>query len=522
MTLYRQYRPTTFAALFGQDTVRVILQNALARDRLAHAYLFSGPRGTGKTTTARILARAATCEKPVVKEKGGHAVYEPCNSCPSCQAQLADHAPDVVEIDAASNRGIEDIRQLREQAQYLPLQLKRKVYIIDEVHMLTPDAFNALLKTLEEPPRHCLFILATTELHKVPATIRSRCQHLRFKRGSVEAISAKLKEIVKKEGWDVEPRAIKFLAEGSAGGFRDAESVLEQIVTHTHPVTEQAAREFFGATDATTLTSLLNHALAGSLTETRTALQHLSVDDQPRCEQVMTALIEEVRSRIYASPAPSEAELLNLTEALTKLLEGFVLVKGSPHPKLVLESTCFEIAAVGQRGIKAADPEPLEESHTPSGSVQVQKPEKPEPAPRGSIPASPPAATLIRPRVAPPEPVAPVVELRDVAITDVRQAWKEVVKSIARESAPLAQMLREAVIHTAEDGLVTVHTKFKFHREKLSEKKNLVQVETLLRQVTHQSWKVEYHLKDTLPRRASSRQITGAATEAAAAVFGNA
>jgi DNA polymerase-3 subunit gamma/tau len=511
LTLYRQYRPRTFAALFGQDAARTILQNALARDQLAHAYLFSGPRGTGKTTTARILARAATCLTPKIKDEKGQAVFEPCNVCEACKAQLNDHAPDIIEIDAASNRGIEDIRQLREQAHYLPLTLKRKVYIIDEVHMLTTDAFNALLKTLEEPPAHCLFILATTELHKVPATIRSRCQLIRFERGSVSAISAKLDEIITDKKWKVEAGVTQLIAEHASGGFRDAETQLEQLITRFPTLTVAQSIEALGITDKKLLESLLSAFLSGSLPETQAALAAIDVPDQHRCEMIMTVLIEHIRGQMAASAAPDNERFLMLTTALTKLVEGYILIKGSPHPKVVLESTCYEIAAAGQRGIKA-DPQPAIEETLENIPQAIAKPAV-------ISPSKAPAIVSITPHPV-KEPKAPVVELREVAIKDVRQAWKEMIKTVARENAPLAQMLRESVIYTAEDSLLTVHSKYKFHVEKLMEKKNRARVETLLEQISHDKWLVTYELKDTLPRRQSNAALSAETMEAASAVFG--
>ena len=239
MTLYQQYRPQQFSELIGQTAAVRILQQALKQKRVAHAYLFSGPRGTGKTTCARLFARALVCEKPLLSNDG----FEPCNTCPSCMSIRNNQATDLVEIDAASNRGIEDIRSLREQVQYAPIQLSKKVYIIDEVHMLTGEAFNALLKTLEEPPSHCLFILATTELHKVPATIRSRCQMIRFERGSPAALTEKLDHIVKAEKWTVEKGVTERIASHADGAFRDAETLLEQLATQHQPLTLEAAAE---------------------------------------------------------------------------------------------------------------------------------------------------------------------------------------------------------------------------------------------------------------------------------------
>ncbi len=219
--LYRKYRPKSFSEIVGQDHVKKVLTNALKMDRVAHAYIFAGPRGTGKTTTARILAKSLNCES----RKGA----EPCNRCQSCLAIDEGTFMDVVELDAASNRGIDEIRRIREAAGYRPIEGKYKVYIIDEVHMLTKEAFNALLKTLEEPPEHVVFVLATTNLEKVPSTIVSRCQVLEFKNLPENLIFERLKEVSSKEGMEIEEDALRFLARRAEGGMRDALTLLEQV-----------------------------------------------------------------------------------------------------------------------------------------------------------------------------------------------------------------------------------------------------------------------------------------------------
>ena len=218
--LYRKWRPQRFEDVCGQEQITVTLKNELESSRISHAYLFCGTRGTGKTSTAKLLAKAVNCEAP-------HE-FNPCNACESCTSINEGNSIDVYEIDAASNRGIDDIRNLREAIKFTPTMGKYKVYIIDEVHMLTNEAFNALLKTLEEPPEYVLFILATTEPHKLPATILSRCQRFDFKRISNENIVARLKVVCKEEGLEAGEDAIKLIARNSDGAMRDALSILDQ------------------------------------------------------------------------------------------------------------------------------------------------------------------------------------------------------------------------------------------------------------------------------------------------------
>lgn len=232
LVLYRKYRPKTFGEIAGQRHIVQTLTNALMSGRTAHAYLFCGPRGTGKTTMARLLAKSLNCERLIADSSKLTAdSIEPCNKCPSCESINNGSAMDIIEIDAASNRGINEIRDLREGIRSTPSALKYKVYIIDEVHMLTKEAFNALLKTLEEPPEHAIFILATTEAHKIPATILSRCQRFDFRKLSIDDIVERLKGIIKKEKIECDDDAVQFIAAISDGGLRDAESLLGQLIS---------------------------------------------------------------------------------------------------------------------------------------------------------------------------------------------------------------------------------------------------------------------------------------------------
>ncbi|QMV42582.1 DNA polymerase III subunit gamma/tau [Cohnella cholangitidis] len=225
LALYRAWRPQTFKDMVGQQHIVQTLQNAIRENRLSHAYLFSGPRGTGKTSAAKILAKAVNCEHGPAPE--------PCNECSQCERITSGSVMDVVEIDAASNRGVEEIRDIRDKVKYSPTEVRRKVYIIDEVHMLTTEAFNALLKTLEEPPGHVMFVLATTEPHKLPPTIISRCQRFDFRRVSLEEQAGRLREICAEEQITAEEEALRYIARLSDGGMRDALSLLDQISSFT-------------------------------------------------------------------------------------------------------------------------------------------------------------------------------------------------------------------------------------------------------------------------------------------------
>ncbi|MGO4532944.1 DNA polymerase III subunit gamma/tau [Paenibacillus sp. 2TAF8] len=258
IALYRAWRPQSFQDMVGQQHIIQTLQNAIREQRTSHAYLFSGPRGTGKTSAAKILAKAVNCER-------GPAT-EPCNECEACRRITNGAVMDVQEIDAASNRGVEEIRDLREKVKYAPTEVRQKVYIIDEVHMLTTEAFNALLKTLEEPPPHVMFILATTEPHRLPATIISRCQRFDFRRVSLEEQTARLALICEQEGMEADHDALQYIARLSDGGMRDALSVLDQISSFTDgKVTYQQVMDMTGGIASEQFAKLAASLLKGDV-----------------------------------------------------------------------------------------------------------------------------------------------------------------------------------------------------------------------------------------------------------------
>ena len=254
--LYRKFRPDEFEDVKGQDAIVRTLKNQINADRIGHAYLFCGTRGTGKTTVAKIFAKAVNCEHPVDGS--------PCGECAMCKSIAAGTSMNVIEIDAASNNGVDNIREIREEVTYRPTEGKYKVYIIDEVHMLSIGAFNALLKTLEEPPEYVIFILATTEAHKIPITILSRCQRYDFKRISIETIAARLRELIDKEGWDVEDKAVRYIAKMADGSMRDALSLLDQCAAFymNETLTYDHVLEVLGAVDTEVFSRLLRQLLA--------------------------------------------------------------------------------------------------------------------------------------------------------------------------------------------------------------------------------------------------------------------
>ncbi|MBI3457590.1 MAG: DNA polymerase III subunit gamma/tau [Candidatus Rokubacteria bacterium] len=352
--LARRWRPLTFEAVVGQGPIVRTLQNALARQRIAHAYLFTGPRGVGKTTTARLLAMGLNCDRA----GAGGAV--PCAACDPCREIIAGRALDVIEIDGASNRGIDEVRTLRENVRYAPARARRKVYIIDEVHMLTEPAFNALLKTLEEPPPHVVFILATTEPREVPATILSRCQRFDFRPIASGEIAAGLARILGEEATrtgetlSVEPEALGLIASAAEGSLRDALSLLDTALAYGEGrVAAQTVRELLGSGGAEApwaLASALARRDAGAALGRidRAAAEGLDVGllCQDAMELLRRALLVTVHGEAPRGVTADEAERLRQlgaagTEDLLLLVKGLldaeVEMRKSPHPRVDLE-----------------------------------------------------------------------------------------------------------------------------------------------------------------------------------------
>jgi DNA polymerase-3 subunit gamma/tau len=348
--LYRSWRPQTFHDIMGQPHVTQTLSNAIARGQVAHAYLFSGPRGTGKTSAAKVLAKAVNCMSP----QG----VEPCNACMACQSINSGNSVDVEEIDAASNRGVDEIRQLRDKVQYAPAELKRKVYIVDEVHMLTTEAFNALLKTLEEPPGHTLFVLATTEPHKIPGTIVSRCQRFDFRRIAPEVIVARLREVCEAEALQYEEEALWKLAEAADGGLRDALGLLEQAAAFGQGVlTAENAAHVMGGVATSDLLALVRHLVEQDVLQALRKLMDwyaTGKDAQRIVHEILQLLrdlfIVKVSRGEGVAPRPGYAEVAAicsvewLLTAVQKLGETYVNLRYVDQPRLALEAALMGLA----------------------------------------------------------------------------------------------------------------------------------------------------------------------------------
>ena len=312
VALYRKWRPQGFDSLVGQEAVRTALTNALETGRIAHAYLFAGPRGTGKTSTAKILAKAVNCEHGPTPN--------PCNKCQNCVRINDGTSMDVFEIDAASNRGIDEIRDLREKVAFAPVNGRYKVYIIDEVHMLTTEAFNALLKTLEEPPPHVIFILATTEPHKIPATIHSRCQRFDFKRVTDSDIVKRLREVADGSGIAADDDALQLIAVQADGGMRDALSLLDQCGVMAERVGAETVRSVLGIVGREALRELVKAVGEGNVPKALELLEALLAGGKD-VKQIITELAEYMRAVLLykASPEYREIYLTDTKEAIAAM-----------------------------------------------------------------------------------------------------------------------------------------------------------------------------------------------------------
>jgi DNA polymerase-3 subunit gamma/tau len=355
--IYRAWRPQTFSDLVGQPHVRQTLTNAIARGQVAHAYLFCGPRGTGKTSAAKILAKAVNCQKP----NGA----DPCNDCEACRSINSGSNVDVEEIDAASNRGVDEIRQLRDKVQYAPASLSRKVYIVDEVHMLTTEAFNALLKTLEEPPAHTLFILATTEPHKIPGTIISRCQRFDFRRIAPESIVERLREVCAKEGWQAEEEALWRIAQAADGGLRDALGLLEQTAAFAEGQIRAAdAAHVMGGVESTALLTLVESLATGDVAAALARLGEWYAHGKDAA-RIVHDLLQALRDLFIVKLSPGTeamgpladayrqvAERCSsewLLQAVKRLGETYTSLRYVEQPRLALEAALLTVATEGVR-----------------------------------------------------------------------------------------------------------------------------------------------------------------------------
>lgn len=414
--LYRKWRSQTFDEVVGQEHVTQTLQNALRDERIAHAYLFSGPRGTGKTSTARILAKALNCDAPEGQR--------PCNACHNCIAINEGRMIDLIEIDAASNNSVDDIRELRDKVGFRPSEGRFKIYIIDEVHMLSTSAFNALLKTLEEPPPHTRFILATTEPHKIPATVLSRCQRFDFRRIPAVEIMEHLRHIAAEEGFAAEDDALLAIARSAQGCMRDAVSLLDQMLSFgAETVTLSQVQQVLGAVSTEAVASIVDAVATGNIAVGLTQIQALMVEGASLnefCQQV----VEHLRG-VMLLQMTGDASLLNdLPGELVKRMQG-------QATQLTMPQTLHAVKRFSE-----AIPE-LKGGYQPQLPLEMALIE----AVQGNVSVVAQAASAPAPQAAPAAAAAPVAQAAPVQAAPVHTAQAD---SPATPAAPEAEPVTEA------------------------------------------------------------------------------
>jgi len=521
LSLYRKYRPQTFSDVIGQKHIVQTLSNSIVNDRVAHAYLFTGPRGTGKTTMARIFARAVNCTDP----QGAN----PCLKCDICKNITEGRSLDIFEIDAASNTGVDNIRELRENVKFPPSHAKFKVYIIDEVHMLSTGAFNALLKTLEEPPAHVIFILATTEIHKVPETIISRCQRYDFTRLSLEHIIEKLSTIASSENISIEKEALEMIAVASEGGMRDAESLFAQVIAFEDKnITSAKVQDLLGTTKRQSLEALAKNIFDKNATEAIALINQLSQDGYDLdvfnksflnyLRQIMLVSVDEKLAKLFSFELTSgqiqdlltsakgntAPEILFITQCFTEI-QG--KIKSAFIPQLPLEMAIIKAVGGQQTAIQNQPPAPKsvnlpspapvapptatptvpappKASQTPENAPTLtQEPESSPIAPPVQEPAQEPKIETTE--LTQPEAIKNEAQIADSNFTlaDVKNNWVQFIKETKKLNHSVAAFLQNSQPISAEYGIVTIATTFKFNQEKLNENANKLTMESVFAKI---------------------------------------
>jgi DNA polymerase-3 subunit gamma/tau len=489
IVLARKWRPQSFEELVGQDAIAKTLQNAISSGRIAHAYLFAGPRGTGKTSTARILAKALNCVKGLTPS--------PCNKCDNCVEISSGRSMDVLEIDGASNRGIDEVRELRENVKFAPISCRYKVYIIDEVHMLTKEAFNALLKTLEEPPPHVVFIFATTEPHSVPPTILSRCQRFDFRRIPARAIMGKLREIADAEGIEVEEDALFLISRVAEGSMRDAQVILDQLISFVDGrISEADVSKFLGLVERGTISELTEKVLAGDLLSSFSILDSI-ISKGHDMHQLIKGWRDHMRNLLLAKiggdaisaidlPDLMREEVLRQSEkaSLPFLLASIELLnKAEEEMKRLGSNRVFLEAAL----VKMASMEPISIRELLEKIGALER----------SFSSPKPEATGI-PYRKPKRQEELVAEPKD-ELERVKMAWADVIKSVEAEKRTVAAFAKDGAVVEVDGDVITIEFKHRFHKEHLEMEGNRNLLEGHIRKVLGKDYRVRCRLRGAEP-----------------------
>lgn len=470
---YRVWRPATWDEVVGQDHIVQTLRNAIATDRVAHAYLFAGAKGTGKTTSARLLAKAVNCLDP-------DKTIQPCNKCANCLAVNEGRFLDLIEIDAASNTSVDDIRELRDKINFAPSQGKFKVYIIDEVHMLSTSAFNALLKTLEEPPSHVIFILCTTEIHKIPATVLSRCQRHEFRRIPVPTIIKKLEVLTKQEGIEIEPEALSLIARQATGAMRDAISLVDQLSSMSKKVTLEIAQEVLGTATSQSVIELVD-AILSENSGLGLEIIHKALDSGTDPRQYARQVVDYLRDLLVIKMQAGKD--LELTPEDRKIMEGQAKRFETSH--LVSIISTFSEASTDLKanwhpglGLELALASSL---YQPQPVVQIlQETERPAPRPREEVA---PQRASAAPQTEPVQKEASdkTYEVIEVASTFdsslplnlelALSQWDKVKQAVGKQNRITAAVVNSGKVVQALGDTIVLNFQSELLRERISEEK---------------------------------------------------
>ncbi|MFA6963275.1 MAG: DNA polymerase III subunit gamma/tau [Patescibacteria group bacterium] len=501
MAFYQKYRAKKFGEMVGQEHVVGTILASIAGDRMVHAYLLAGPRGIGKTSVARLLAKAVNCEKVAKDRKEGKTDGEPCGKCSACIEIGNGQAIDVIEIDAASHTGVDEIRDVIEKARLSPVRLAKKVYIIDEVHMLSKSAFNALLKTLEEPPSHAIFILATTEIHKIPATIISRVQRYDFRRATKEDLVKNLKRVAAAEKMDVSDEAIELIAILSAGGHRDALGLLEQLSSAKGKIILESAREILGVSSQKEIFDFLG-AIFNNNPEEGLKIAHTVYDQGLDLLEFNRGVIDRLRKIMVLSVSDSSLsdETQDSAEQLKEIAKGqkierlLSLINIFVEAGMMLKDVSYPLLPIEMAVVKSVESIKLKvESANKEEKliISIPEPKKPEP----KIPDQ----EQTKPELSvPPDSVpVPVLEM-------TKDLWIRIIDETKKENSTLAALLRDAHPTEVTAEKLILGVKFKFHKDKISETKNMAALEKIVCAVTGSPYNVSCRLVSDKPKATST------------------